>query len=106
MPFFLIKIYSRESVSSFGDSASTASVASGDTDDKQSMATNHTVTDLPTQTLMNPMSAVDYPSVSTTESSSELVQNVLKRFQLQRSDYTFLKNILRTLEVEQREMNA
>jgi hypothetical protein len=41
---------------------------------------------------------------STMDNSSELVQNVIRKFQLQRSDYMFLKNILRVLETEQMQM--
>ncbi|UJR31107.1 hypothetical protein I4U23_018615 [Adineta vaga] len=96
--------YNQESTSSFGDSASTASVASGDTDDKHSRATNHTVTDLSPQTLTTPSITNESPYTSSVDNSSELVQNILRRFHLQRSDYMFLKNILRVLETEQMQM--
>ncbi|CAF1037199.1 unnamed protein product [Adineta ricciae] len=93
--------YSQESVSSFGDSASTTSMASGDTDDKNSRATGHTITDLSPQPLTNPSMTSESLYATAIDNSSELVQNVLRRFQLQRSDYMFLKNILRVLETEQ-----
>jgi len=41
---------------------------------------------------------------STMDNSSELVQNVIRKFQLQISDYMFLKNILSVLETEQMQM--
>ncbi len=91
-------------MSSFGDSASTTSLASGDTDDKQSRGTNATVTDLPIQTLMSPTLTTESTYTSAIDNSSELVQNVIRKFQLQRSDYMFLKNILRVLETEQVQM--
>lgn len=47
---------------------------------------------------------LDSAYTSAVDNSSELVQNVLRRFQLQRSDYMFLKNILRVLETEQMQM--
>ena len=77
------------------------SLASGDTDDKHSMETTNTITGYPSSPILTPIessytSAIDY--------SSELVQNVIRKFQLQRSDYMFLKNILRVLETEQMEM--
>ena len=63
------------------------------------MGTNHTVTDLPNAKLESSFA-------SSNEHSSELVQNILRKFQLQRADYMFLKNILGILENEQREMNG
>ncbi len=90
---------SQESISSFGDSASTTSLASGDTYDKRSMATNNTVTDLTGQTL-----TMESSYTSTMDNNSELIQNVLRKFQLQKSDYMFLKNILRVLETEHMQM--
>ena len=94
-------MYSQESVSSFGDSASTTSMASGDTDDKNSRATGHTITDLSPQPLTTPSMTSESLYATAIDNSSELVQNVLRRFQLQKSDYMFLKNILRVLETEQ-----
>ncbi len=91
-------------MSSFGESASTTSFASGDTDDKHSRGTNTTVTELPIQTLMNPTLTTESTYTSAIDNSSELVQNVIRKFQLQRSDYMFLKNILRVLETEQVQM--
>lgn len=85
-------------MSSFGDSASTTtSVASGETDGTQSVTTNHTTTDLPSVT-----GTSDLPF----ETNTDLVQNIMKKFQMQRADYLFFKNILRILENEQREMNG
>ncbi len=95
---------SQESVNSFGDSASTTSLASGDTGSKRSMATNNTVTDLTTQTLMNPILTMESSYTSAIDNSSELVQNVMRKFQLQKSDYMFLKNILHVLETEHMQM--
>ncbi|CAF1397090.1 unnamed protein product [Adineta steineri] len=97
-------LYSQESVSSFGDSASTASIKSGDTDDRHSRTTNHTVTGLPAQSLMNSVLTIESTYTTAIDNSSELVQNVIRKFQLQRSDYMFLKNILRVLETEQMQM--
>lgn len=68
------------------------------------MATNNTVTDLTGETLMNPVLTIESSYTTATDNSSELVQNVLKKFQLQKSDYLFLKNILRTLETEHMQM--
>ena len=69
------------------------------------MATTHTVTDLPTQTLINPILTIESSYTSTTvDNSSELIQNIMRKFQLQRSDYSFLKNILYVLETEQMQM--
>jgi hypothetical protein len=34
------------------------------------------------------------------DNGSELVQNIMRKFQLKKSDYMFLKNILRVLETE------
>ncbi|CAF4065204.1 unnamed protein product, partial [Rotaria sordida] len=95
---------SHESVSSFGDSSSIASHTSGDTDDQRSMGTNNTVTELPTQTLINSMLSNDSSHTIQIDHNSELVQNILRKFQLQRSDYMFLENILRVLEREQKQM--
>jgi hypothetical protein len=95
-------INSRESMSSFGDSASTTSLASGDTDDKHSMATNNTMTDLIIQT--NPISTMDSSYTSAIDNNSDIIQNVIRKFQLQKSDYLFLKNILRVLETEHMQM--
>ena len=63
-----------------------------------SAATCPTATGLLTSTLVS--------STLTTKSlhinqTSELVQKVLRKFQLQPSDYLFLENILRVLEREQ-----
>jgi hypothetical protein len=91
-------------MSSFGDSASTTSLASGDTDDKHSMATNHTVTDLTTESIINPISAMESSYTSVIDNNSDIVQNILRKFQLQKSDYLFLKNILRVLETEHMQM--
>jgi hypothetical protein len=89
-------------MSSFGDSASTTSLASGDTDDKHSMATNNTMTDLIIQT--NPISTMDSSYTSAIDNNSDIIQNVIRKFQLQKSDYLFLKNILRVLETEHMQM--
>ncbi|CAF3047616.1 unnamed protein product [Rotaria sp. Silwood2] len=95
---------SHESVHSFGDSASTTSMTSGDTDEQRSMGTNNTVTELPTQTLISSMLSNESSQTTQIDHSSELVQDILRRFQLQRSDYMFLENILRVLEREQKQM--
>ena len=55
------------------------------------------MTDLPLANITND---------SSFEANTELVQNILKKFQLQRSDYLFFKNILRILANEQQEMNG
>lgn len=68
------------------------------------MATNHTVTDLTTETLMNPILTIDSFDTTTVEKNSDLIQNILKKFQLQKSDYVFLKNILCILETEHMQM--
>ncbi len=91
-------------MSSFGDSASTTSLASGDTDDKRSMATNNTVTDLTTETFINPILTIESSYTTAIDRPSELVQNVLRKFQLENSDYIFLKNLLCVLETEHMQM--
>lgn len=69
------------------------------------MATNNTVTDLTTQTLMNPVLTIESSYTTAIDNNnSELVQNVMRKFQLQKSDYMFLKNILRVLETEHMQM--
>lgn len=68
------------------------------------MATNNTVTDLPGHILINPTLTMESSYTSAIDPSSELVQNVLRKFQLQKSDYTFLRNILRVLEAEHMQM--
>ena len=97
-------MYNQESMSSFGDSASTTSLASGDTDDKHSRVTNHTITDLSPEPLTTSAMTKESLYASAADNSSELVQKVLRKFQLQRSDYMFLKNILCVLETEQMQM--
>lgn len=88
-------LQNQESLNSLTDSASTTSLASGDTDDKISMATNNTVTDS-TNTL--------FANNSQNDLNSEYVQTILRKFQLEKSDYSFLKNILRVLQSEQEQM--
>jgi hypothetical protein len=69
------------------------------------MATNNTVTDLTTQTLMNPVLTIESSYTTAIDNNnSELVQNVMRKFQLQKSDYMFLKNILCVLETEHMQM--
>ncbi len=41
---------------------------------------------------------------SAIDNSSDIIQNVMRKFQLQKSDYLFLKNILRVLETEHMQM--
>jgi len=92
-------------MTSFGDSSSITSLASGDTNDKRSTTTNDTVTDLTTQTITDQILTIESLYTSTMDNnSSELIQNVIQKFQLQKSDYIFLKNILSVLETEQMEM--
>lgn len=62
------------------------------------------MTDLTEHTLMNPTSTMESSYTSAIDPSSELVQNVLRKFQLQKSDYIFLKNLLRVLETEHMQM--
>lgn len=59
------------------------------------MATNNTVTDS-TNTL--------FANNSQNDLNSEYVQTILRKFQLEKSDYSFLKNILRVLQSEQEQM--
>lgn len=68
------------------------------------MATNNTVTDLTGPSLLNPSLTMESSYTSAIDPSSELVQNVLRKFQLQKSDYMFLRNILRVLEAEHMQM--
>jgi DNA replication protein DnaD len=92
-------------MTSFGDSSSITSLASGDTNDKRSTTTNDTVTDLTTQTITDQILTIESLYTSTMDNnSSELIQNVIQKFQLQKSDYIFLKNILSVLETEQMQM--
>ncbi len=65
------------------------------------MATNNTITGYPSPSILTP---IESSYTSAIDHSSELVQNVIRKFQLQRSDYMFLKNILRVLETEQMQM--
>lgn len=62
------------------------------------------MTDLTGQTLIPPTLTMESSYTSAIDPSSELVQNVLRKFQLQKSDYMFLKNILRVLETEHMQM--
>ena len=68
------------------------------------MTTNNTVTEFSSETLINPILTIESSYTTAIDNSSELVQNVIRKFQLQRSDYMFLKNILRVLETEQMQM--
>ncbi|CAF1466136.1 unnamed protein product [Rotaria sp. Silwood1] len=95
---------SHESVNSFGDSASTTSLKSGDTDEQRSMTTNNTVTELPIHALISSMLSNESSHTTQIDHNSELIQDILRKFQLQRSDYMFLENILRVLEREQKQM--
>jgi hypothetical protein len=81
-------------------------VTSEDTDDKRSRTTNHTIKDLPMFTTVNANSTMDLADGSLTDVNGELVQQILRKFKLQCSDFMFFKNILRILEIEQREMNV
>jgi hypothetical protein len=68
------------------------------------MTTNHTVTEFSSDTFMNPILTIEPSYTTAIDNSSDLVQNVIRKFQLQRSDYMFLKNILHVLESEQMQM--
>lgn len=46
----------------------------------------------------------DSSNLSPIDHNSELVENILRKFHLQRSDYMFLENILRVLEREQKQV--
>jgi hypothetical protein len=59
------------------------------------------MTDLTTPTITNPMES---SYTSAIDNSSDIIQNVMRKFQLQKSDYLFLKNILRVLETEHMQM--
>jgi len=83
-------------MNSLADSTSTTSLASGDTDDKGGMATNNTVMDSTNNLFTNNSQHDDL--------NSEFIQSILRKLQLEKSDYSFLKNILRVLESEQEQM--
>ncbi|CAF2126974.1 unnamed protein product [Rotaria magnacalcarata] len=97
-------LYSQESVHSFTSTLSTASIASSDTDEQRSMATTNTATELPTQAMTNSMLPNELMHPLQIDHNSELVQNILRKFHLQKSDYMFLENILRVLERERKQM--
>lgn len=62
------------------------------------------MTDLTEHTLTNPILSMESSYTTALDHSSELVQSVLRKFHLQKSDYLFLKNILRILEIEHMQM--
>ncbi|CAF3152067.1 unnamed protein product [Rotaria socialis] len=97
-------LYSQENVHSFTSTLSTASIASSDTDEQRSMATTNTATQLPTHIMTNSMLSNEFIHSLQIDHNSELVQNILRKFHLQKSDYMFLENILRVLERERKQM--
>lgn len=86
-------------MNSFVDSASTTSIKSGDTEEQHSMATSNTAIEFGTHTTFRNDCGLSIQI----DHNSELVQNILRKFHLQRSDYMFLENILRVLERERQQ---